>query len=182
MSGILTDGLDRLQTMLADCKPFSDWLGLKTFNAAVAAKRIHIDGVRSDDGQCETLRADELTKLRPYCMIYLDTSEGVTISMDASPNCWSPRGRIMAQFSKAYDSRLSIHEYSRQAYEQLSKVVSNPSDEAKPGLIQMREVAGYLAFDSIQLYPFGRTPTEEVEHYGDAYDIIAVIDYGGRRR
>lgn len=173
MPNVLTDPIAALAAMFRDCRPFADWLGIPWDNVTTAA-RVYVEGIGAAP-DVATMGRDELQQLRPYVILYPD-QRGYRFVRDASPNCWSGNGQILAVLSRGYDDQKSITDHWFEAAEKVGKIISN-DDPAAPGLLELAGIAGYLAFEELEVSFVGRTPPESVLDYGDAYDILLVFQY-----
>lgn len=173
MANVLTEPVAALARMFADCRPFADWLGIP-WDATDTARRIYTDGV-TPLGDAATMQADALQQLRPFVLLYPD-QRGYRFARDAMPNCFSGNGQILAVLSRAYDSDKTPTQVWQQAAAAVGKIISNAEANA-PGLLEMANTAGYLAFKSVEVTFLGRTPPESVLDYGDAYDVLLVFEY-----
>ena len=173
MPNVLTDPITALAAMFRDCRPFADWLGIPWDGVSTAA-RVYVDGVGAAP-EVGTMTPDEITQLRPYVILYPD-QRGYRFVRDASPNCWSGEGYILAVLSRGYDAQLSITDHWHEAASKVGRIISN-DDPAAPGLLELAGIAGYLAFEELEVSFVGRTPPENVADYGDAYDILLAFRY-----
>jgi hypothetical protein len=173
MPNVLTEPVAALARMFADCKPFAEWLGIP-HNATETARRIYTDGV-TPLGDAQTMGADALLALRPFLLLYPD-QRGYRFKRDAMPNCYSGNGQILAVLSRSYDPNQTATQVWNQAAATIGKIISNPDANA-PGLLEMANTAGYLAFSDLEVTFLGRTPPESVTDYGDAYDVLLVFEY-----
>lgn len=176
--GLLLDPMLQLAEMFRDNVGFGAWLGLTTHDADAAASRVYIDGVSRDDESAETMTAEQMQTLRPFCVLYPDTSAGFNFELRAMPNCWRGSGQIYAILSRAYDEQKSIDQHFRDAAAAVERILSS-DDPATPGLIQQRNQPGRLSFTGLRVVFHGRTPLEHVAEYGDCYDVVFVFTYGG---
>lgn len=174
--GVLSDPVTNLAAMFRDCAGFSRWLGFDALNTVEAARRIYIDGIGPDNADAETMSAEQLAGLRPYCVLYPDGNRGYRFTREAMPNCWNGNGTILAVLSRQYAEGLSIDAHWREAAAALEPILSN-DNPAEPGLLELSTVAGYLHFRELTVVFAGRTPREEVPHYGDAYDTVLIFEY-----
>lgn len=170
---VLTEPVAALGRMFADCKPFAEWLGIP-HNATETARRIHIDGI-TPMGDAQTMDADTLVAMRPFLLVYPD-QRGYRFTRDAMPNCFSGNGQILAVLSRSYDPNQTATQVWTQAAAAVGKIISN-SDANAPGLLEMANTPGYLAFGNLEVSFLGRTPPESVADYGDAYDVLLVFEY-----
>ena len=154
MPNVLTEPVAALARMFADCRPFADWLGIP-WNATETARRIYVDGI-TPMGDAETMDLETLQVLRPYLLLYPD-QRGYQFKRDAMPSCYKGNGQILAVLTRSYDT--------------------NKSATDAPGLLEMANTAGYLAFAGLDVSFLGRTPPEQVASYGDAYDVLLVFEY-----
>ena len=173
--GVVLDPIDNLAAMLRDCRPFGQWCGLAAWNATETAARIYCDGVGPGGREMQTMSREEIDALRPYVVLYPD-ERGYRFTRDSAPNCWSGNGSIIAVLSRAYEGSKSIDAYFREAAASIEKIISNDT-VGEPGLLEMAGTAGYLAFSNLYVNFAGRTPPENVLDYGDAYDIVLLIEY-----
>ncbi len=173
MGNVLTEPVEALAAMFRDCRPFADWLGIP-WNAAETARRIYIDGI-GNNGDAETMNAEQLAATRPFLLLYPD-QRGYRFKRDAMPNCYSGNGQILAVLSRSYDATKSHTDHWREMAQAVGKILSN-SDPANPGLMEMANTAGYLAFENMDVSFIGRTPPESLIDYGDAYDVLLVFEY-----
>lgn len=166
--------------MLQDCKPLSEWMGLSAWNASEVGRRIYIDGIDTGDAgdpSKEVFTPEDMQRIRPYVMLYPEATAGYRFVSDASPNCWSNSGTIVIVFSRSYDASLTINDHFEAVAASIEKVISN-DDQSAPGLLEMSRTAGYLPIRTLQVYFVGRTEKEQIETYGDAYDVVFVLEYG----
>ena len=173
--GVLITPIDALAAMLRDCRPFAAWCGLASWNATDTAARVYVDGVGPGGREMQTMTREELDSLRPYVVLYPD-DRGYRFTRDSAPNCWSGNGSMIAVLSRAYDGTKSIDAYWREAAASIEKIISNDVG-GEPGLLEMAGTAGYLAFANLYVSFAGRTPPENVLDYGDAYDVVFLIEY-----
>lgn len=174
--GVLSDPVTNLAAMIRDNVGFSRWLGFSGLNTAEAGLRIHIDGIGPADTDADTMSAEELATLRPYCVLYPDGNRGYRFTREAMPNCWNGNGTIIAVLSRTYEEGLSIDAHWKTAAAALEPILSN-DNPAEPGLLEMAQVAGYLAFREVTVVFAGRTPPEDRADYGDAYDTVLIFEY-----
>lgn len=174
--GVLSDPVTALAAMFRDCVGFSNWLGFPNLNTTEAARRIYIDGIGPDNTDAETMTAEELAALRPYCVLYPDGNRGYRFVRDAMPNCWTGNGTIMAVLSRQYADGLSLDQHWREAAAALEPIISNDNPAAL-GLLELGSLSGYLAFRELTVIFAGRTPREDAPHYGDAYDTVLIFEY-----
>jgi hypothetical protein len=173
--GVLKDPIDALAAMFRDSRPFAAWCGLPAWNATETAARVYVDGVGPGGREMQTMTREQLDALRPYVVLYPD-DRGYKFTRDSAPNCWSGNGSIIAVLTRAYDGDQSIEEYWRQAATAIEKIISNDT-VGEPGLLEMAGTAGYLAFSNVYVSFAGMTPPENVLEYGDAYDVLFLIEY-----
>jgi hypothetical protein len=173
MPNVLTEPVAALARMFADCRPFADWLGIP-WNATETARRIYVDGI-TPLGDAETMDFEALQILRPHLLLYPD-QRGYQFKRDAMPVCYKGNGQILAVLSRSYDANKSATEVWNQAAAAVGKIISNDQPNA-PGLLEMANTAGYLAFAGLDVSFLGRTPPEQVASYGDAYDVLLVFEY-----
>jgi hypothetical protein len=171
--GVLAAPVEALAAMFRDCRPFADWLGIP-WNATDTARRIYVDGI-GPEGDAETLSAEQLAAVRPFCLLYPD-QRGYRFKLDAMPGCYSGNGQIVAVLSRGYDQTKSHTDHWREAAAAVEKILSNAT-QGEPGLMEMANTAGYLQFANLEVTFLGRTPPEEIINYGDAYDVLLVFEY-----
>jgi hypothetical protein len=174
--GVLSDPVNALAAMFRDCRGFAAWLGLAAWNATETAARIYVDGIGPDDVDAETMSAEQLANVRPYCVLYPDGTKGYRFTREAMPNCWNGNGTIIAVLSRPYDAALSINQHWSAAAAALEAILSN-DNPLEPGLLEMAATAGYLNFREVTVVFAGRTPPENRLDYGDAYDVVLVFEY-----
>jgi hypothetical protein len=171
--GVLSAPVEALARMFADCRPFAAWLG-NTWNATETARRIYVDGI-GPEGDAETLTAEQLAAVRPFCLLYPD-QRGYRFKLEAMPACYSGNGQVVAVLSRSYDPTKSLTDHWKEAAAAVEKILSNDTP-GEPGLMEMANTSGYLAFTSLEVTFLGRTPPESVVSYGDAYDVLLVFEY-----
>lgn len=172
--GVLRAPVEAFAAMLAQCRGFSDWLGLPTFDPTEAARRIYFDGVGVDI-DAEAMSRSDLEELRPYVILYMDGG-GHVFKRDAAPNCWTGNGGIVAVFSRRYDEALTISEHWTRATDAMEPIIST-DDANVPGLLELSGTAGYLHASEIRVSIAGRTPLEARPQYGDAFDVVLYVGY-----
>jgi hypothetical protein len=171
--GVLSDPIDRLATMLADCVGFQKWLGVDS--SAEALKRIYIDGF--DAGRdADAMSRAELEQLRPYAIIYSAIHSGWKATKNASPNCWNWNGSGTVVLSRRYDESLSLTAHFRAAAALLEPILYSDVS-GQPGITQMAGNAGYLAFSELSVEFAGRTPLEYQADYGDGFDCVLALEW-----
>lgn len=176
MTGVILSPLDRLRTMLRDCVHVARWMNADSGDTQSIEKRIYIEGVNSPRVGAETLSQEEQQGLRPYIILYASEDSGYRFSRNAAPNCWDARGTLMLVFSQVYEDELSIEEHFRLCAEKIEKIITCDTPN-EPGLLEMANSSDYLAIEQLELYFVGRTPQDKVAEYGDAYDVLMMVEY-----
>lgn len=174
--GVLLDPLQRIASTLSRCVHVARWFGFDGATPEQIADRIYLDGIGSDVAGSETMSAEQQQSLRPYIVIYPSSEAGYHFSRNAAPNCFAAKGTAIVVLSKGFDSALSPSEFFRQCAEQIELIVSC-DDPDEPGLLEMAQFAGNIAIDELSVYFEGRTPEESKLDYGDAYDVVLVLEY-----
>lgn len=172
--GVLIDPLQRLASMLADCKGFQSWVGCGT--AAAAAARIHFEGFGSES-DAKAMDRETLEAMRPYAIIYAADGRGWFAQKIAAANCWRWSGSATVVLSRSYDERQSISDHFVSAAKLVEPILSNPDDPAAPGLVQMAATAGYLDLAQMAVAIAGRPPIEDRATYGDAFDTVLYLEW-----
>lgn len=177
--GIILDPLERLKHTLASCVHVASWMGYADgATEEQVAQRIYLDGISTPDSAAETLTPEQQKQLRPYIILYPSSDAGYTFTRDGSPNCWHGSGMIIAVLSREYAPELSIDAHFREAAASIEKILSSETS-GQPGILEMANFAEFLAVNKVQVYFEGRTPTSEIANYGDAYDVVLILEYGG---
>jgi hypothetical protein len=174
--GVLLDPLERLKKTFAECVHVARWMGIDPPQSELVAERIYLDGISTPDFNEETLTAQQQKTLRPYIVIYPSSQMGYRFEKRGSPNCWHGNGSCVAVLSQHYNSELSIDDHFRDAAAKVEKILSSDTS-GEPGLMEMAAMASYLNFISIDVYFDGRTPADQIVNYGDAYNVVLVVEY-----
>lgn len=179
--GVCADPVQAMRNMLANCIGFQKWAGVDAEADPVAAAlaRTYVDGLPPPASTADGMAAADLVSLRPYAIVYPSENESFRLRRDASPNCWSIQGQMVVVLSKAYAATASPTVQWAEIAAQVEKIVFN-DDELEPGLCQMAATAGYLGIQEVVVDFFGRTPLDERNDYGDAFDVVLMIDWGNR--
>lgn len=179
--GVCADPVEAIRNMLANCVGFQEWAGVDSEVDPVAAAkaRTHVDGLpppsATDDGMSGTVFAN----YRPYAIVYPAENESYRLRRDASPNCWTLQGQMVVVLSKSYDAVTSPTTQWAQIAAQVEKIVSCETS-GEPGLCELSDTPGYLGIQEIVVDFFGRTPLDERNDYGDAFDVVLMIEWGNR--
>lgn len=177
--GICADPVEAMRNMLANCIWFQQWAGVaEEANPVDAAKaKTFVDGLDGPALTVESMTAEQLTAARPYALVYAAENESFRLRRDASPNCWSLNGKMVVVLSKSYEATISPTEYWTQLSSEIEKIVWS-GDDNNPGLCEMADTPGYLGIQEIVIEFFGRTPFDQQNDYGDAFDVVLMIDWG----
>jgi len=174
--GVLLDPLERLKKTFSECVHVARWMGIDPPQPALVAERIYLDGISTPDFNEETMTAQQQRTLRPHIIIYPGSQIGYRFERKGSPNCWHGNGSCVAVLSQHYNGELSIDDHFREAAARVESILTSDVS-GEPGLMEMSAVEGYLNFTSIDVYFDGRTPADQVANYGDAYNVVFVVEY-----
>lgn len=175
--GYLANVLSIAETSLANCWGFQQWAGAA--NATAAAARIYREGLPRP---VETYDAAQLAALRPYAIIYPAETGGLRVRRDSAALGMTANGILEIVLSKSVPA-ISANDADLDAI--LATLAGQVDDiiytgnPAQPGLFDLSVIAGRLNCDDIEANYIGRTPREYRNEYGDAYDVLLRVRWGG---
>lgn len=174
MAAIL-DSINAFRQMLADSPHFQDWCGAA--DAAAALARIHTDGLPPPAESADSFSAASYAALRPYALIYPSEGDPFRFEREAADNCWKVSGALICVLSKTYAGTDTPTEQFDAMAAAIENIVRS-NDPGQPGLTELAGEAERLFLTAIRVDFVGRTPPEDREDYGDAYDVLLSVTWG----
>jgi len=168
-AGFISLAQDRLRTSLGGSAEWQSWVGASGTGAAgIAEGRVYDESLPpTSSGAPYTLA--ELTEARPFAII--STASPTGLSAYGAPASFSDDGVLTLIFFDNVPSEIAIDdgEISRRFLNHVGKVMAD--------VMALRDTAGYLAIDRIELEDWGRIPKKEAAVYGDSVQAVLRVEW-----
>lgn len=174
----LDEMLTLARTTLAKTIGFQEWCNDAT--AEECENRVYFEAiplVESEEGYDQ----EAINTLRPFAIIWLSDEMSYTAQRDADPNYIRSSGVIVIHLSKLTSELTGDLNSPTEIYEEVARLVSRiiyTQNNAEPGLLDLGTVAGNLNAYRVETMFGGRTPQNQVQQFGDSYDVFLRVHWG----
>ena len=167
------------RNQLRDCYWWRNLVSEVTpWNQAQAEARIYFDELPppvSDD-----YTPAELTALRPFALLWLDTASGLQLMSESSGNCcWIPSGTAIAQIEIPVPPNLAAtpNALALDLHSKIGRIIRT-ADPTKPGLCDLAGVPGYLPVKQVIYRGYIRTDVKAAAEIGDCVRCEIEMQWG----
>lgn len=176
-SGYITATEELLRTTIATCTAFQAWVGAASVDEAL--EHIYLEALPPADAYADRYTLEQLKARRPYCHIWTDDVQGYTVTRIAAVRQIADNGILHVRFEQAVseDIRHDFAEVDRLFKNTLGDIIES-GDESNPGVVELNQKAGYLAWESLTLSGPYRSHDNEATGLGDFQEAMLEIRWG----